>query len=342
MIKHNMKKFKKIKTNFNKEVNLLYPLKFENLYYEKVWGGRSFEKFRSNLPNGLIGESWDVACHENGTSVVLNGKYKGTRLDDLIKLNGEKIVGTKISKQKFPLLIKLIDAKDKLSVQVHPSENVIGEGEFGKAEAWYILDADEESKLILGTKNLYTKEEIRKAIEEEKIEKYLNEVKVKKGEVYFVKSGLIHAIGKGIVVVEIQQNSDVTYRLYDYNRGRDLHIDKAIDAIDLSLKGEKIKQQIILKDGYTKANLCLYKEFCIELFDVKTSIKETSDKERFFILTCVEGHGEIIYKDNNSTNYIKIKIGDSILIPAFLGEYVIKGKIKFLKSYVLDLKKIKN
>lgn len=321
----------------------MYPLKFENLYYEKVWGGRSFEKFRSNLPNGLIGESWDVACHEHGTSVVLNGKYRGTRLDDLIKLIGEKVVGTEIDKHKFPLLIKLIDAKDKLSVQVHPgNDNESKKGKLGKTEAWYILDADKESKLILGTKNLCTKAEIRKAVEEGKLEKYLNEVKVKKGEVYFVKGGLVHAIGKGIVVVEIQQNSDITYRLYDYNRGRELHIDKAIDVIDLSLKGEKITQQIILKDGYTKSNLCMCKEFCIELFDVKTLFKESSDKERFFVITCVEGEGQIIYKDNDSTNYTKIKMGDSLLIPAFLGEYVIKGQIKFLKSYVPNLNKLKN
>ncbi|QGU95808.1 mannose-6-phosphate isomerase [Clostridium bovifaecis] len=318
----------------------MYPLKFENLYYEKVWGGRNLEKFRDNLPEGNIGESWDVACHLNGTSVVLNGDYKGTRLDDLIKLQGEKLIGTKIYEDKFPLLIKLIDASDKLSIQVHPNDEYLRiEGEFGKTEVWYILDANEESKLILGTKSIYTKEEMKAAIENGTLEEHINEISVKKGQVYFVKSGLIHAIGRGIVIAEIQQNSDTTYRVYDYNRGRELHVNKALDVIDLSLKGEESKGLIATKEGYSKTYLCLCREFSLELYNIQNMAKEKSDKERFFIFTCVDGEGEIIYS-NGIVNNINIKRGDSILIPAFLGEYTLNGKMKLLKSYVPDMQKV--
>lgn len=318
----------------------MYPLKFENLYYEKIWGGRNFERFRDNLPEGNIGESWDIACHLNGTSVVLNGDCKGISLNDLIKLQGEKLIGTKVCEGKFPLLIKLIDANDKLSIQVHPNDEYLKiEGELGKTEVWYVLEANEESKLILGTKGICTKEEMKAAIESGQLEEYTNEIPAKKGQVFFVKSGLIHAIGKGIVIAEIQQNSDTTYRVYDYNRGRELNVKKALDVIDLNLKGEESKGLTATKEGYSKTYLCLCKEFSLELYDIQTIAKEKSDKERFFIFTCVDGEGEIIYS-NSIGNSINIKRGDSILIPASLGEYTLNGKMKLLKSYVPDMKKV--
>ncbi|WP_427337996.1 type I phosphomannose isomerase catalytic subunit [Caloranaerobacter sp. DY30410] len=315
----------------------MYPLKFENIYFEKIWGGRDLKNFRDNLPDGNIGESWDVACHKNGTSVVSNGEFKGMKLDELIKLKGSELIGTKISQEWFPLLIKFINARDKLSVQVHPDDEygMKVEGEMGKTEVWYVVEAFEGTNLILGTKDC-TKEQFRKAIETGELDKYLNRVPVKKGDVYFVKSGLIHAIGEGVIIAEIQQNSDTTYRVYDYNRGRELHIDKALDVVDLSLEGRKSKGIKIEREGYTKTYYCLCKDFSLELYDVFDSFEECSDEERFFIFTCVEGEGEIIYKDGTE----KIKKGDSLLIPASLGEYKFSGRMKVLKSYVPDVKKV--
>lgn len=323
----------------------MYPLKFENLYYEKIWGGRDLEEFRDNLPEGNIGESWDIACHKNGTSVVANGEFKGMRLDKLIEKYQEKVIGTKIHKDWFPLLIKLINAKDKLSVQVHPNDNYAKEveGEMGKTEVWYVVEAFEGANLVVGTKENCTKEQFQKAVESGNLDEYMNRIPVKKGDVYFVKSGLIHAIGEGVIIAEIQQNSDTTYRVYDYNRGRELHIEKALDVIDLNLQGKKRDGIKVKKSGYEKNYLCLCKDFSLELYNIEKQCAEKSDEERFFAFTCVEGQGEILY--NSEKKAIKqekeiIKKGDSILIPAFLGEYTLKGKMKLLKSYLPNIEKV--
>ncbi|MCY6369884.1 type I phosphomannose isomerase catalytic subunit [Clostridium ganghwense] len=316
----------------------MYPLKFENLYYEKIWGGRDLELFRENLPEGNIGESWDIACHSHGTSVVANGEFKGTKLDELIQLKAEEFIGTEISKEWFPLLIKLINAKDKLSVQVHPDDKYGKEveGEMGKTEVWYVVEAFEGANLIVGTKEGCTKEQFKKSIEEGKLDEYMNKIPVKKGEVYFVKSGLIHAIGEGVIIAEIQQNSDTTYRVYDYNRGRELHINKALDVVDLRLGGNKSTGVKIEREGYDKTYLCLCKDFSLELYDVQKSFTEISDRERFYAFTCVDGEGEIVYKEGIET----IRKGDSVLIPAALGEYTFKGDMKVLKSYVPNVERV--
>ncbi|MHC1684999.1 MAG: type I phosphomannose isomerase catalytic subunit [Clostridiaceae bacterium] len=316
----------------------MYPLKFENLYYDKVWGGRDFSLFRSNLPEGDIGESWDVACHKNGTSIVANGEFKGMSLDKLIEDKGSALVGTKIPTEWFPLLVKLINAKESLSVQVHPNDEYgkTVENDMGKTEVWYVLEAFEGANLIVGTKEGCTKEQFKKAIETGNFEPYMNKISVKKGDVYFIKSGLIHAIGEGVVIAEIQQNSDTTYRVYDYDRGRELHVEKALDVVDLTLSGQRSNGLKIEGEGFDKTYLCLCKDFSLEMYDIKIEAEENSDLERFFIFTCVDGTGEILF-DNGSE---KISKGESILIPATLGKYTLKGSMKLLKSYVPDEEKV--
>ncbi|WP_373897990.1 type I phosphomannose isomerase catalytic subunit [Haloimpatiens sp. FM7315] len=317
----------------------MYPLKFENLYYKKVWGGRDLEKYRDNLPDGKIGETWDIACHKNGMSVVSNGEYKGKRLDELIREQGSELIGTKISKDWFPLLIKLLNPTTKLSVQVHPDDEYAKrvEGDMGKTEVWYILEAFEGAEIIAGLKKGITKEKLQRAIAEGKVEECMNNIPVKKGETYLIKRGLIHTVSN-VIVAEIQQNSDSTYRFFDYDRGRELHVEKALDVIDFNLEGKKSEGIKVLKEGYSKTYLSLGKDFSLELYDIESSCTEKSDKERFYAFTSVEGEGEIEYNGNIEN----INKGDSILIPASLGEYKIKGTIKLLKSYVPDVEKVKN
>jgi mannose-6-phosphate isomerase len=317
----------------------MYPLKFENLYYDKIWGGRDLELFRTNLPEGNVGESWDVACHPHGTSVIDNGEYKGMKLDEFIKEKGSDIIGTEISSEWFPLLIKLINAKAKLSVQVHPDDKYGKEveGEMGKTEVWYVVEAFEGANLVVGTRECTT-EQFKNAIETGEFDEFMNKVPVQKGDVYFVKSGLVHAIGEGVIIAEIQQNSDTTYRVYDYNRGRELHVEKALDVVDLSLRGEKRKGLTFKENGYSKTYYCLCEHFALEFYDVSESFKEKSDIERFYIFTAVEGEGQIFYNNGNET----IRKGDSLMIPAALGEYEIKGNIKLLKSYVPNMAKAKS
>ncbi|WP_368489808.1 type I phosphomannose isomerase catalytic subunit [Clostridium sp. BJN0013] len=317
---------------------MLYPIKFENLYYSKIWGGRDLELFRNNLPEGKIGESWDIACHKNGMGIVANGKLKGVRFDELILREGERLLGRKIKVDRFPLLVKLINARDKLSVQVHP-DNIYAnnvEKDWGKSEVWYVMESAEGASLILGTKNIVSGAEFKDAIRRGILEKHLNKVPVNRGDVYFIKSGLVHAIGAGVIVAEIQQNSDITYRIYDYGRERELHIEKALHVIDLNLKGEKSRGVTLKRKGYEKTYLCLCREFSLELYNIHTEAVEESDWERFYIFTCVHGHGNLIYEGG----VLPIFIGDSVLIPAFLGKYILRGNMKILKSYVPDCNKV--
>lgn len=308
----------------------MYPIRFENLYYERIWGGRDLIDFRDNLPDGNIGESWDIACHPNGTGVVANGEFKGIRFDELIKEYGTSIVGTKVSLEKLPLLVKLINSREKLSVQVHPGDEYAAkyEGDYGKAEAWYVVDAKPDATLIVGTKDC-TKEEFEEAIKLGEVEKYLNKIEVKKGDCFLIKSGLIHAICEGVIIAEIQQNSDVTYRVYDYGRPREIHVEKALAVTNFELQCENLKGEEIVFDGYKKSLLCKNEYFGIEKLAIEEILKDSSDADKFEILTCVDGEG--IIEGNGYSE--KIKMGDSYLIPATLGTYEIKGKLTVLKSY---------
>ncbi|MCE5221720.1 MAG: class I mannose-6-phosphate isomerase [Clostridium sp.] len=313
----------------------MYPIKFENIYYERIWGGKDLEKFRDNVPDGVIGESWDIACHKNGIGKVKNGKLKGKTFYEIIKLYGEKLLGTKIDTKEFPLLIKLITAQGKLSVQVHPNDEYANrvEKDSGKTEAWYVVDAKENASLIVGTKNC-DKERFKEAINEGNLDKYLNKIFVKKGDFFYILSGLVHSICEGVLIAEIQQNSDTTYRVYDYNREREIHVEKALDVIDFSLEGKNSNGILIQKDGYDKTYLCLGEYFTIQKYKINISAKEKSEAERFYLFTCVEGNGAIKYSGGEE----KILMGDSIFIPATLGDYELIGNFTLLKSYVPNLK----
>jgi mannose-6-phosphate isomerase len=315
----------------------MYPIKFENIYFNKIWGGRAFSLFRNNLPEGKIGESWDVACRSDAQSIIANGCYKGLTLGKLIEMERENILGTEIRGEKFPLLLKLINAADTLSVQVHPDDIYarLVENDMGKTECWYIVEAAVGASIIIGTKNC-NQDIFRKAINEGKVEEFLNKIPVNKGEFYFVPSGMVHAIGSGVIIAEIQQNSDLTYRLYDYKRGRELHIEKALDVIDFELKGENIHGIVEMLPGLKKTRLVYCNKFVVELYEIKDSVTERSNYEKFYLFTAVEGFGCIIYNKGVEL----LKQGDSFMIPASLGTYTIKGNITLLKTYI-PTKKLK-
>lgn len=311
----------------------MYPIKFENLYYEKIWGGRDFESFRENLPHGDIGESWDIACHHNGMSIVSNGYLKGKTFEELIKEYGTELLGESFENKEFPLLVKLINSKEKLSVQVHPSDEYAKrvENSLGKTEAWYVVDAKPGASLIVGTKNC-DKAIFEKAIREGKTEEYLNKIEVKKGDCFLINSGLVHAICEGVIIAEIQQSSDITYRIYDYGRPREIHVEKSMDVIDFNLKPINASgKKLVSFCGYEKGILCASEYFTIEKYVVSSEVSENSDINKFFIFTCVDGKGTIISEDGTKMDILK---GDSILIPAKLGKHTIQGELTLLKSYV--------
>ena len=306
----------------------MYPIKFENLYYDKVWGGRDLEEFRSNLPEGNIGESWDIACHENGTGIVANGRFKGMSFKELIENYKEEIFGESV-KEEFPLLVKLINSNENLSVQVHPNDEYAArvENSYGKTEAWYVVDAKEGAELIVGT-NGCTKEEFEAAIKSGNVEDYLNRVKVNKGDAFLINSGLVHAICSGLVIAEIQQNSDITYRVYDYGRPREIHVEKSLEVIDFDLKPERLVEDYKVFDGYKYTSLCKSEYFTIDKCVIDFKYNTSSNKNMFSIITCFDGKGIINYKGGTEV----ISKGDSILIPAQLGDYEIKGDLEILIS----------
>ena len=309
----------------------MYPIRFENIYFEKIWGGRDFRNFRENLPEGNIGESWDVACHENGTSIVANGFLKGRSLKDIISEYGVELVGYNVDLKNFPLLVKLINSKEKLSVQVHPGDEYAKriENQQGKTEAWYIIDAEPNAKLIVGTKDC-DKDIFKKAIDLGNVEEYLNIIDVKKGDCFLINSGLVHAICEGLTIAEIQQNSDVTYRVFDYGRPREIHVEKSLDVINFDLKAINLSDNPEkLEYGYSVTDFCENEYFGMKKINIHNKWNDESDIDRFYILTCVSGEGYIYSK--NFKDYIKK--GDSYLIPASLGKYDLYGNLEIIKSY---------
>jgi beta-mannosidase len=324
---------------------MLYPLKFEPLYKDYLWGGRELEKLGKDLPEGIVAESWEISSHKDGESIVKNGEYKGTKLTELIGSFGRDLLGHTVRERdlgKFPLLIKLIDAKDKLSVQVHPDNHYarINEyGEYGKNEMWYIVSAEPGAKIVYGVAPGVTKESFAAEVEEDKIESCLNYMEVSAGDAVNIPAGLVHAIGAGIVIAEIQQNSNVTYRVFDYNRTdnsgnrRPLHIEKALEVINFNncnTSGKLSGTRVEIGEGSIKTCLMENKFFSVEKYELDGKAEEVADGSRFYTYTCLEGEGKIIYDGGAES----ISMGESILIPAALGTYIIEGKLQVIKSYV--------
>ena len=323
---------------------MYYPLKFKPLYKNYIWGGRKLETLGKSIPEGKVAESWEIASHPDGTGIIDNGEYEGLALNELVSRFGKEILGTAIYEDentRFPLLIKLIDADRDLSVQVHPDDEyayINEDGELGKTEAWYIVDAVPGSKLVSGVKNGITRKIFTQAVKDGKISECLNYVEVKPGDCFKIPAGLVHAIGAGNLICEIQQNSNTTYRVYDYDRTdsegnkRPLHIEKALDVIDFEA-GEGVSTCGLtpnIEDFY-RTYLVANEFFAIELLEFQGIINENTEGERFHCFTVIAGEIDI--------NGVIIERGHSCLVPASAGAYVISGNANVIKSYVPDLDK---
>lgn len=311
----------------------MYPLKFESIYCEKIWGGSKIQELRENVPAKFIGESWDLVWHKDFKSVVKNGRYAGRTLDNLIFSLGELLVGRELNKcyfkyMDFPFLIKIIDSKEKLSLQVHPDDSYARkvEGDNGKLEVWYILSCMEGAEIVLGVK-ASSQEELKAKCIHGRVDNLLNKIKVSPGDFYIIEPGLVHSIGQGILLAEFQQNSDVTYRVYDYERGRELHLEKAFQVID----SNKTSGRIAVLDKENIVALVKEKEFNLEVYNINGGISEKSNINKFHIFTCVEGQGRILYSEAGIKKEEEINYLDTILIPAAMGEYSICGKLKLVK-----------
>ena len=316
-------------------------LKLTPAMKDYIWGGtRLSTEFDMVSFTDRQAEAWVLSCHEAGHSIIENGEDKGRTLAEVIAEKGKDCLGTNCEKFSFfPILIKLIDARDNLSVQVHPDDEYAMrvEGEYGKTEAWYIMDCDEGAEIIYGFKKDITKEEFRKSIEENTLLDYVNRVKVKKGDIFFIEAGTLHAICKGILLAEVQQNSNTTYRVYDYGRlqngkPRELHVEKALDvtstkAIDASGKpmGETVK-----KDGYSETLLTSCELFTMKKLEIEEKAVVVADSTSFVSLVCLDGNGVVMHGDTCVTLYK----GESVFIPASYGEVEILGNLTVIESRV--------
>lgn len=308
------------------------PIKLLPAFKDYLWGGTRLKtEFNKKSELEKVAESWELSTHKDGESIVASGEYKGKKLSEYIAENPYDILGERARAfDFFPVLIKFIDAKDNLSVQVHPDDEYARKynGEYGKTEMWYVLECDEGAQLYYGFKEKISKEEFRKRIENNTLTEVLNSVKVKKGDVYFIEAGTVHAIGKGIVICEIQQNSNTTFRVYDYNRKdangntRQLHIEQAIEVAKTEpAKPYKSDRENVLAS-------CKY--FTVEKADVDgTKSFEISDN-CFKSVIAVEGSG-ILKLNGFETTFGK---GDSIFIPAQNGGFTVDGCCELIITYV--------
>ncbi len=317
-----------------------YPLQFKPEMKERIWGGRALERFGLELPEGAIGEGWMIGDHPNGTTRVVNGPLAGLGLDAIRELYGKEWFGSRGFSEKngrFPLLIKLLDCNDDLSVQVHPTDSYerLPEGELGKTEMWYILDAKPGAKIIYGLKEGVDRAAMEAAIAEGRIMDTLQEVSVEAGDAFYIPAGTVHALCSGVVVAEIQQNSDTTYRLYDYDRPgldgklRELHVEDSLNVIAYEGAGARR-----MKTGGVNAGEWLTiaesPYFLVEKGVVDGPLALSTTPESFVILVIAEGTGELQWNGGSQA----VKAGECFLLPATLGGYSLSGRMTVLRSVV--------
>lgn len=311
-------------------------------FKDYLWGGTKLkEAYHKETNLNIVAESWELSTHKDGQSIIDSGEYKGKSFQDYLDMLGRDCVGTRGKAfEQFPMLIKFIDAKGNLSIQVHPDDEygMRVEKEYGKTEMWYILEAEEGASLYYGTKEEITKEEFRNKIENNTILDVLKQVPVHKGDVFFIAAGTIHAIGEGIVICEIQQNSNTTYRVYDFGRvgadgkPRELHIEKAIDVSNLKPLTSDFKPcgKEEHYEGYSCSMMATCNYFTTYVYDVKTSCDVEVNEESFASFVVVDGIGEI----SSGDIALEMKKGDSFFVSANSGKVRVKGTCRFILSNI--------
>lgn len=313
------------------------PLRLKPCLRSYLWGGTRLREEYHKTGAGIIAESWELSVRSDGPTLIGSGAHCGESLADILRADPVGMAGTRCGVAPFPLLIKLIDAQKDLSVQVHPSDASAcrEKGEQGKTEMWYVVDCEPESTLFLGFSRAVTPDELRQRAQDGTICEVLNRVSVCPGDVFFVRPGTVHAIGAGILVAEIQQNSDTTFRVYDYNRlgadgkPRQLHLERAIEVMNCApAQGAADTLLPCPLDGVQEVLTCEY--FRVRRAEVKTRISLATDGESFTHLMCVRGEGNIVC----GGKVYPFRQGDSYFLPAALGEYAVEGDCSLLLSGV--------
>lgn len=317
----------------------LYPLQFNPILKERIWGGEKLNSVLNKpITSNSTGESWEISTVEGDVSIISNGTLKGISLNEVIDSFPNEVLGTtvfdKFGKQ-FPLLFKYLDAKTDLSIQVHPNDVLAKKrhNSFGKTEMWYIMQADEGSRIIVGFKNNSNAKEYVSHLESNTLLDILEEVKVKTGDVFFLETGTVHAIGAGLLVAEIQQTSDITYRLYDFDRvdsegnKRELHVELALEAINYN----KVEtQKNYNKDANVSNEMVNCPYFTTNYLKISGELSVSKSSTSFTVYMCTEGEFQLQF---NQIHYQYSK-GDTVLIPAAMTDFNLIGNAVLLEIYI--------
>ncbi len=317
----------------------IYPLQFQPILKERIWGGEKLKTIlRKPINSDRTGESWELSTVEGDISIVAAGELKGKSLTDVIDEAPELILGSEVFQRfgnQFPLLFKYLDAREDLSIQVHPDDKLAKErhNSFGKTEMWYVMQADKDAHLIVGFKENSNPEEYIEHLKNNTLLSILDVKKVEKGDSFFIESGTVHAIGAGLVIAEIQQTSDITYRLYDFDRvdqmgmARELHVDLALEAINYN-KVNTSKKYTKVSNAFNNIVDCPYFTTNLLVLDGKIEIEKSA--KSFTVFMCVEGGFELNYRGQNYS----YSIGDTVLIPAAMCDFNLQGKASILEIYI--------
>ena len=344
-----MQKIRKNRIFVLSKLIVMYPLKFQPVLKSLIWGGEKICKFKNiESKQDGIGESWEISGLEDNVSVVSNGEWQGKSLDDLINFFGERLLGQSVMSrfgQTFPLLIKFIDAKEALSIQVHPDDELAKKrhNSFGKTEMWYVINANENASLYSGFKTEINAKQYEQSIENDTFTDYLQQHDVKAGDVFFLPAGRVHAISAGCFIAEIQQTSNITYRIYDYNRKdengnpRELHTEWAKEAIDYHVYPSYKMDYTHEKQGVESLVTCSY--FTVNLLNLKAGEHiELKHQDTFVIYICLYGKLQLI---DNQNNKIQIRQGESVLVPAENSSNIqlyFEQDSQLLETYIDDVK----
>lgn len=305
-----------------------------------LWGGtRLREEYGKKIDLTPLAETWECSVHPDGPSIVANGQYKGKALSEVLKLHPEYL-GTKVENGELPILVKFIDAKKDLSVQVHPDDEYARKYEHqnGKTEMWYVIDADDDASLIYGFRHKVTEDILRNAVNTGSLDKHLQKVPVHKGDVFYVPAGTVHGIGAGILVAEIQESSNVTYRVYDYDRAdkngkkRELHFDKSVQVMNMNIAPEIKQKPHIIKyyPGCSRELLCRCKYFEVERIQVTKGFSFSVMEQSFQVLMCLDGHGQVETMDAG-LKPVRFMKGETLFLPAEIGRCLVIGDSTILK-----------
>lgn len=305
-----------------------------------LWGGtRLRDEYGKNIDLTPLAETWECSVHPDGPSYIANGEFKGKTLAEVLEQCPEYI-GTKVTDGKLPILVKFIDAKKDLSVQVHPDDAYALEHEQqnGKTEMWYVIDADKGAELIYGFRHKVTPGILRNAVNTGTLDKHLQKVKVHKGDTYFVPAGTVHGIGKGILIAEIQESSNVTYRVYDYDRvdkngkKRELHFDKAVQVMNMDIAPNARQKPRMVKyyAGCSRELLCRCEYFEAERIQITKDFYFSVMEESFQVLMCMEGTGQVKTL-SSSQPFVRFTRGETLFLPASLGRCFVVGNAELIK-----------